>query len=92
MVEEVRDSFKLVAIVGTLVIIAVLVWAFMLYRPQLGLQGVGITQSIMNAFDSVPNGIATVISAFSTGSGISSPVRSSGLQRLGFKWQNSITA
>lgn len=59
-----KDDFRIVLIAGALVLVGVIVLAFLDFRSALGLQGVTTIQSGLNLVDSIPNGLATLITDF----------------------------
>ena len=58
-----RD-IKLVILAGVLILVGVIILAFLNQQQTLGLQGVSVIQSVLNFFDSIPNGLASIITDF----------------------------
>jgi uncharacterized membrane protein len=62
--KTIKNDIRVVLIAGALVIVGVIVLAFLDYRSALGLQGVTTIQSGLNFIDSIPNGLASLITDF----------------------------
>ena len=61
---SISRDIKLVILGGVLILVGVIILAFLNQQQTLGLQGVSVIQSVLNFFDSIPNGLASVITDF----------------------------
>ena len=61
---SISRDIKLVILAGVLILVGVIILAFLNQQQTLGLQGVSVIQSVLNFFDSIPNGLASIITDF----------------------------
>ena len=61
---SISRDIKVVILSGVLILVGVIALAFMNQQQTLGLQGVSSIQSVLNFFDSIPNGLASLITDF----------------------------
>ena len=61
---SISRDIKLVILGGVLILVGVIILAFLNQQQTLGLQGVSVIQSVLNFFDSIPNGLASIITDF----------------------------